>query len=238
MVSHDLNFISIILPAYNEEPIIRKNLLAVHDFLSGSGYQFELLVMEDGSVDQTYQICEQFAELHSNVKVYHSDERLGKGNAIKRGFNHSNGGIVIFIDSDLPVELSVLPHLIQGLQDGYSMVIGSRYHPESVLNRNYYKTLKSRLYNWLIDIVFSTGISDHQCGFKSLNKQELEDVMANIEDNRFFFDTELLIKAKKKGLKVKEIPITWTDTVERKSNISIWEEIEIMYKYLQFTLNQ
>lgn len=194
--------------------------------------------MEDGSVDQTYLICKTFSETHPKVQVFHSDERLGKGKAIKRGFNHSIGEYVVFIDSDLPVELTAFRELIQGLDEGNSIVVGSRYHPESVLNRNYYKTLKSRLYNWLIDIVFATGISDHQCGFKSMKKSELVEIINDVEDNRFFFDTELLIKSKKKGLTIKEIPIIWTDTLERKSNISLWEEIEIVIKYIQFTFKQ
>jgi DNA-binding Lrp family transcriptional regulator len=147
-------------------------------------------------------------------------------------------GDVVFIDSDLPVELESFSGLIDGLREGYSIVIGSRYHPDSQLNRNYYKTLKSRLYNWLIKIGFDTGISDHQCGFKSLKKEDLEDIILDVQDNKFFFDTELLIKARKKGLEIKEIPVTWTDTTERKSNISLREELEIVLKYIQFSFQQ
>jgi len=206
--------------------------------LTESGYDFEVLVMEDGSDDRTFAICEKFAEAHPRVHVSHSVERLGKGNAIKKGFNQSGGEYVVFVDSDLPVELDAFPGLIEGLDEGYSIVIGSRYHPESKLNRNYYKTLKSRLYNWLIKIGFKTGLSDHQCGFKSLKKIDLKDIINDVQDNKFFFDTELLIKAKKKGLDIKEIPVKWTDTVERKSNISLQEEIEIVLKYIQFTFKR
>lgn len=206
--------------------------------LTESGYDFEVLVMEDGSSDQTFPICSKFAETHPGVRVYHSEERLGKGNAIKKGFNFSKGEYVVFIDSDLPVELEAFPGLIEGLAEGYSIVIGSRYHPESTLDRNYYKTLKSRLYNWLINAVFNTGLSDHQCGFKSMKKQDLEEIILSVQDNKFFFDTELLINAKKKGLEIMEIPVTWTDTTERKSNISLREEVEIVLKYLQFTFQQ
>ena len=194
--------------------------------------------MEDGSDDLTFPICEKFAETHSRVHVSHSTERLGKGNAIKKGFNESTGEYVIFIDSDLPVQLHAFPGLIEGLDEGYSIVIGSRYHPDSKLNRNYYKTLKSRLYNWLINVAFKTGLSDHQCGFKSLRKKDLDEIINDVQDNKFFFDTELLIKARKKGLEIKEIPITWTDTIERKSNISLREEVEIVLKYIQFTFQR
>ena len=71
-----------------------------------------------------------------------------------------------------------------------------------------------------------------------MKKRDLDQIINDVEDNRFFFDTELLIKAKKRGLAIKEIPITWADTLERKSNISIWEEIEIVIKYIQFTIKQ
>jgi len=201
-------------------------------------YEFELLIMEDGSIDKTFEIAKTYSKRYSNIHVFHSKERLGKGNAIKRGFNLSNGEYIIFIDADLPVNLSAFPKLIEGLEKGHSIVIGSRYHPESMLNRTIYKTLKSKLYNYLINLIFNTKLSDHQCGFKAFKRSDINKIIDDIQDNAFFFDTELLVKAKKADLSIIEIPIVWTDSMGRISNISFKEELRMLVKYIQFVFEQ
>lgn len=198
------------------------------------GHEFELIIMEDGSTDDTFEICESFAQIHSEVRCFHSDARRGKGNAIKKGFTMAKGDYLIFIDADLPVELTAFPNLVNYLDKGYDIVVGSRYHEESILERSPYKTFKSRLYNYIINTVFGTSIKDHQCGFKSFRKTSMQGVFPMVNDSKFFFDTELLIRAKKAGLSIKEISVTWRDLGERKSNINLKEEIIILYKTLEF----
>jgi len=225
--------ISVILPAYNEGKELKDNLEALYCVLDSFGDVFELLIMEDGSTDETPRIAKEFSERYSNVYHYHSDERLGKGNAIKNGFGKAIGDYLVFLDADLPVDLEVFPMLIQGLVDGHDIVVGSRYHPESVLIRGAYKTFKSRLYNYIINKVYGTGIRDHQCGFKAFRKSSIMMVFNQVHDSRFFFDTELLVRAYKVGLSILEVPVKWRDS-DRKSNINLWEEVIIVYKMIEF----
>lgn len=227
--------ISIIVPAYNEAKTIEKNILFLHQTIASIFEDFEIIIAEDGSSDETHPICKQL-ESSSSIVVLHNSERLGKGKAIKNACKAAKGDYIVFLDADLPVNLDGLPGLVSPLCEDYSLVVGSRYVEGAIFKRNNISTLKSRLYNILIKLVLNTNISDHQCGFKAMNKAHLESILFEVKDDHFFFDTELIAKTRKAGLKILEVPVEWIEPEGRVSHVTLLDEFIILFQLLKFLI--
>ena len=189
------------------------------------GGEFEVIISEDGSTDGTYEVCRALAERYPEVRFLHSAGRLGKGLALRRAWREANGEVIAFVDADLPVAIEALPLLVEPIGRGYDLTIGSRYIEGSEVMRSRYKTFKSRFYNWLANLFFHTGVSDHQCGFKAFNKRTMEGVVYDVKDTGFFFDTELLVKAKRRGFRIMEVPVKWIEPKSRRSKVSFFDEV-------------
>ena len=124
------------------------------------------------------------------------------------------------MDADLATNLQCLPGMLKQIERGYDIVIGSRNITGSNVSRPFSRTLSSLFYNFLVRLVFSDGIHDHQCGFKVFRSNVLDSI-GTIESNGFFFDTELLVRAKKQGYSIVEYPVIWQEPLDRKSKINI-----------------
>lgn len=146
--------VSVIVPAYNEADIIEENVSMLRSALNELEIPFEIIIAEDGSTDHSYSIILSLSDLFPDVRIIHSDDRIGKGEAIKRAWRVSSGIFVIFMDMDMPVELSALGSLVENLRLGSSLVIGSRYLEGSDLSRPFFKTLKSKTYNFFCYVLF------------------------------------------------------------------------------------
>ncbi|HUU62792.1 MAG TPA: glycosyltransferase family 2 protein, partial [Dehalococcoidia bacterium] len=123
----------------------------------------------------------------------------------------SAADIVSYMDVDLSTDLAAFPHLIQAIEEGYSIAIGSRLLPGSSVKRSFKRELTSRSYNLIIKSMFRTRFSDAQCGFKALSGKAAQELVPLIQDQEWFFDTELLILAEKKGYRIREIPVAWIE---------------------------
>jgi len=225
--------LSIIIPVFNESKILEDNITLLNNSVESITTSYEIILAEDGSTDETYNICKRL-ENNPNIRVLHHPERQGKGNALKSAFNSALGDIVIFMDADLSVNLDSLCDLISPLSEEYSMVVGSRYAEGARINRGFVKTFKSRLYNFMVNLFFRTNILDHQCGYKSFNREHLEPILSNVSDGAFFFDTELIIRTKEAGLKIIEIPVEWSEPERRKSRVGLYNEFNIFLKLFSF----
>lgn len=199
------------IPAHNEIRIIRRNTRLVVDALRKGGYHFEVIVAEDGSTDGTDVAIEKLVEEIPEVRHLHFDRRLGKGLALKRAFRDGHGDIMMFMDADLSTSLEHLPELVNAILKGSHVVIGSRYTKGSKLKMPLNRYVTALLYNFLIRALFRDGVGDHQCGFKAFERRTLMNLLDFVEDNWFFFDTELLIRAKKMGYNVAEVPVNWVE---------------------------
>ncbi|MEM2961167.1 MAG: glycosyltransferase, partial [Candidatus Bathyarchaeia archaeon] len=130
----------------------------------------------------------------------------------KSAIKVSKGDIVVFMDVDLSTSLNNLPKLINSIHRGYDIAIGSRYKEGSRVKRPITRTIASRTYNLLVNLLFKDGILDHQCGFKAFKRQSIEPLIEAVKSKGFFFDTELILKAMRRGLSIVEIPIEWKET--------------------------
>ncbi|AKG91300.1 Glycosyl transferase family 2 [Geoglobus ahangari] len=211
--------ISVILPAYNEAKRLERSVETLAKYLQDNFSEFEIIIAEDGSTDGTDEIARRLAEKYEFVTHLHSDERLGRGKALNRAIANARFEFVMYMDVDLSTDLNHVKEVYSALEEGYDVAIGSRLMPESLATRPFFRELPSRIYNLLVRILLGSKVRDHQCGFKGFRKSRIMRILERIEDNHWFWDTELLVLAQREGLRVKEIPVRWEHGGESKVSV-------------------
>ncbi len=204
--------VSVVLPAYNEagtlEHTVEVTLTRLAEFLPAGS--FEVLIAEDGCDDRTPEVAAALAASDERIRHIHSDERRGRGGALTRAFAASNGDVVAYFDTDLATDISHLETLIDAVRsDGYAVATGSRWLPGNVPERPMTRDVASRGYNTLVRVMLRSSIQDHQCGFKAFDRDVLCELLQDIEDDHWFWDTEVLVQAQRRGYDVLEFPVEW-----------------------------
>ena len=216
-----MSSIDIIVPVYNEEKCLATNIEKLRQFLieSMSSYSCRIVIVDNGSIDGTLAIAGDLSALHPEVTFMHL-ELSGRGRALREAWKKSLADIVSYMDLDLSTELSDFPRLIRAIDlDGYDIAIGSRHLPGSRVKRSFKRASLSGSYNLLIRAMFHTAFHDAQCGFKALRREVASELIPLVKDQAWLFDTELLILAEKRGYRIKEIPVTWTEDTASTVNI-------------------
>lgn len=201
--------ISIIIPVFNEESKISALLTHVKDILDGSLLDYEILVVNDGSVDKTLQVIQEEEKLDSRVKVLSYEQNRGKGYAVKQGVVHSKGNIVLFLDGDFDISPIQIKDYVKQLE-GYDLVIASKAHPLSTVSGPTSRMFLSKMFNLLVRSLIPIKINDTQSGLKVGNGSVLRRIFEIMLVQRYAFDVELLAIATKLNLKIKELPISMT----------------------------
>lgn len=201
--------ISLIIPAYNEENRLPRALEQVFTFLEKQPYAFEVLVVENGSTDRTLEIANQFALKKPNLLVIHS-ELKGKGIAVKQGVLAAHGEYRFICDTDLSMPIEEILKFFPPQLDHFDVAIGSREAPGAVrYEEPPYRHWGGRLVNLLIRVLILPGFQDTQCGFKCFRAETTLQLFEQQTLTGWSFDIELLYLARKKKLRIKEVPINW-----------------------------
>jgi glycosyltransferase involved in cell wall biosynthesis len=202
--------VSIVLPAHNEVDLIDHAVEAISQTLKEHGDSFEIIIAEDGSTDGTDVKAAVLAKTLPYVRHIHGEKRLGRGKALNTSFKNSKGKVLFYMDVDLATDLKHLGPLIDAIsKEGYDLATGSRMLPESHVKRSFRRGMTSKFYNFMVRLILGSKLRDHQCGFKAFKREPLIPLLDEVEANHWFWDTEILVRAQKKGLKVKEIPVKW-----------------------------
>jgi len=214
--------VSVVLPAYNEADTIEQTvsitLETLASFLPEDAY--EVIVAEDGCSDRTPEIATRLADEDSRIRHVHSDDRLGRGGALEYAFDQADGETLVYFDTDLATDMSHLEELVNAVRvDGYDVATGSRWMPENRADRPAKRGIPSFGYNTLVRTVLRSDLKDHQCGFKAFDRQALEALLPLVQDEHWFWDTELLVKAQRNGYRVKEFAVDWTPKGDSKVDI-------------------
>jgi uncharacterized protein (TIRG00374 family) len=214
--------VSVVLPAYNEaasiEATVRTTLSTLDAFLPAG--TFEVIVAEDGCADETPEIADRLAAEDARVRHYHSDERLGRGGALERAFDAANGDTLVYFDTDLATDMKHLEELVESVRSGEADVAtGSRWLPGRRADRPAKRGVPSRVYNGLVRLVLRSDLRDHQCGFKAISREAFDDLGPEVEDDHWFWDTELLVRAQRAGYAVTEFPVDWTSKGDSKVDL-------------------
>jgi glycosyltransferase involved in cell wall biosynthesis len=200
--------LSVIMPAFNEGRKIHDNLLETVACLQGLGVSFEVILVDDGSSDNTLEEAGRAAAADARIKVARNYHNLGKGWALKTGFNRSMGEVVAFLDADLEISPRQMGDLLRKLEEGGNdVVIGSKFHPESKLAYPPGRRFFSLGYFMFIKLLFGLPLKDTQTGIKLYRREVLEQVFPHVLVKKFAFDIELLTLAHYKGFRIAEVPV-------------------------------
>jgi glycosyltransferase involved in cell wall biosynthesis len=196
----------------------------VEDILNRlEGETYEIIIAEDGSSDGTDEVAKRLAEERDEVLHLHADNRLGRGLALKNALAMAKGSKLVYMDADLATDPRSLHDLVMSLQQA-DMVIGSRYMQGSRVKRPLIRNLASIAYNLLVRLIFKDGVSDHQCGFKAFRRTFLDGILDSVVSHGWSWDTEIIVRAKRKGYSVLEIPVEHIESDERKSKINLFRD--------------
>ena len=202
-------FLSIIIPAHNEETRLPETLRRVFDFTARQPYSTEIVMVENGSSDQTYQIAQAFAKQHAQLSLLQEAQK-GKGRAVRQGMLAAQGEYRFMCDVDFSMPVSEIERFLPPSLQGYDVAIASREASGAQrIGEPYYRHFIGRIYNGLIRILALPGLQDTQCGFKCFRGRVAEDLFRRQTLTGWSFDVEILFIARLLGYKIVEIPIPW-----------------------------
>jgi len=211
-------FLSIIIPAHNEELRLPRTLRQVFVFLEKQSYPAEVIIVENGSSDRTLELAREFASSQPNLIVLH-EERPGKGNAVRRGMIEAGGEYRFICDADLSMPIDELAKFLPPVVNGCDVVIGSREAPGAVrYNEPSYRHWGGRAVNLVIRLLILPGLNDTQCGFKCFRAEAARKLFRLQTLDGWSFDIEILYLARKKHMCIKEMPIHWYFDPDSKVN--------------------
>lgn len=213
--------LSVVIPAFNEEIRILPTLERVFAFLESRKIDHEVLVVDDGSTDETAELVRRFSRDRPQLQLLNQPQNLGKGAAVKAGALEAKGEYILFSDADLSTDISEVDPFLESAERGADIVIGSRVLPGSkIVGWNpWYRILSGRTFNRIIRIVALPGISDTQCGFKMFSRQAALEIFPLNRISGFGFDVELLFIGRHLGFTLEELPITWNNARNSKINL-------------------
>lgn len=222
--------ISVFIPAYNEEKIIKESILKIHKYLKNNFKTFELVLVDDSSTDNTNKLAKELSK-RVGLRIIRFENGPSRRENLGVAFRKSKYDLIMFMDLDLATDISHLRDLVTKLsKEKYDIAIGSRYKGIAP-KREFSRLLISKAYNFFMRIFFGSKISDHQCGFKAFKKRIFLEIIDKMDyDKKFrrgwFWDAEILIRAQKYKYKIAEIPVKWK--FGTKSTFNIKREIKMI----------
>ena len=205
--------LSVIIPAHNEEKRIEQTLSSVNEYLSAQGFEYEVIVVDNGSTDKTDTVIEDLVRRGlKNVRVL-KVHLPGKGATVKAGIEQAVGDFVMFMDADNATPISEIAKFWTHFDQGYSVVIGSRYLAGAQVTKKQplYRIVLSRGANLLIQMVALPGIKDTQMGFKAFTRESAKKIFKFVRISGWGFDMEVLTIARVNGYRIKEVPVLWRE---------------------------
>lgn len=210
-------YLSVIIPAYNEEKRIPKTLFEIDKYLTTQSYTYEIIVVNDGSKDNTSGVVNMLRKQIANLKLIDNKQNHGKGYVVRQGLYEAKGDYRLFTDADNSTSIEQVEKMFPYFEKGYDIVIGSRDIDGAVLDppQPWNRIVVGNIFNLFTQILAGLGgIWDTQCGFKCLSKKAAETILPKCVIDRFAFDPEILKVGKIMGFGIKEVPVRWRNDLE------------------------
>ena len=210
--------LSIVVPCYNEEQRLPRTIEQIERYLAGKGVSYELILVDDGSGDGTRKIMDAAAERNPAVRLEALPQNRGKGRALAEGVAVARGAEILVTDADLSTPIEEIDKLRAELGKGAGVAIGSRALKGSrvEVSQPIYRVLMGKAFNLLVQAVLLPGIWDTQCGFKLFRADVAHDAFAALTTDGFGYDPEVLYRAKKRGVRIAEVPVVWRNSAPTK----------------------
>jgi len=233
--------LSVIIPAYNEEKRLPKTLRAVDAYLEKQGYGYEILVVSDGSTDNTVQVAESMKKDIENLRVIDFQPNHGKGYVVRKGMLEAKGEFRLFMDADNATTVDQVEKMWPEFEKGSQVVIGSRDVKGATIAvpQPWWRRRIGDAFNLVVQILSGLwGIWDTQCGFKGFSAKAAQEIFSRAVINRWVFDVEALVVAKKHGYTIQEIPVIWINDEKSKVGFSptiIFEVLQVSWNAFKGT---
>jgi dolichyl-phosphate beta-glucosyltransferase len=210
-------YLSVIIPAYNEEKRIGASIDKAIDYLSKQPFTWNIFVVDDGSKDNTIKVVESYG---NNIKILAQPKNMGKGAAVRRGMLDADGEIRLFTDADFSTPIYEIAKLLNKIQNGVDICIGSRALDRSLVKEHqpFYREFMGKTYNKFVQTLVFKGITDTQCGFKAFKKDAAIKVFSAAKIDGFSFDVEALFLAQRFGFKIDQCSVEWYNDDRSKVN--------------------
>jgi len=229
--------LSVVIPSYNEELRIEKTLSAVSGFLQKQSFDYEILVINDGSKDGTVAVINRLESIVPKLKLINNQQNHGKGWVTKQGMLAATGDVRLFMDADNSTKVDEIIKFLPFFEQGYDLVLGSRRISGSVIavHQPWFRDLQGTIFRLIVHTLVPLGVTDSQCGFKAFSAKASQAIFSKQSIYRWAFDVEILALARKMGFKIKELPITWVDDSE--SHVKLSGKIHMLLEVVQVRLN-
>ena len=235
-------YLSVIVPAFNEEKIIFENINRYSDYLKKQNYDYEIIIVNDGSSDNSQKIINNLKTKNQKIKSIEFEKNQGKGYVVKRGMLKAQGDYHLFLDADNSTSINHLEQALPLMKKGENIIIGSRNprdikNAELIIRQALWKLFLGKMGNLLIRILFKIKIHDTQCGFKIFSKKASAKIFPQLTINRWLFDLESLVLAQKYNYKINIIPVQWVNSEESSVGLggyftSLKELLKIKYNLI------
>lgn len=218
-------YLSLIIPAFNEEDRIENSLDHILSFFQSQPYTSEVIIVDDGSQDRTAELVQRRCGEHPGVTVYRQARNRGKGEAVKRGMLLGKGKYIFFSDADLSVPIEMLPVFLTHLENHYDLTIGTRQKSGAMIEvrQPVYRELMGKMYTRLSNWILGLQVSDVTCGFKGFRREAARELFSRQRLRNWSFDAEILYLARLKGYRIQEIPVRWRD--DRATKVRLWRDV-------------
>lgn len=215
-------YISVVIPAYNEENRIGNTLDNIIEYFGGKNKSLEIIVVDDGSTDETAKITNEYAEKHPFIHLIKKEKNEGKALAVKEGVLSAKGEFILFSDADLSTPINELKSLMKpireekaGVSIGSRAIIGSKVE----IHQPFYREFMGKFFNKLVQLLALPGVFDTQCGFKLFTRESAMDIFPRMTVTNFSFDVEILAIARARDYHIAEVPVKWINSSETKLNV-------------------
>ena len=234
MINKTWKSVSVVIPAYNENEMILDTIKECETSLTGMDH--EIIIVDDGSLDGTYEKVQEFARAKNNVRIINYGCNRGKGFALRYGFKHTKGNFVVFIDADMNIHpRQILTFIKEMERTGADVVVGSKRHPDSKINYPINRKIFSEIYYRFVKILFGIQVKDTQVGLKLYKRKVLEDICPMVLVKKYAFDIEILANAYRLGYRIRDAPVeinmNFDSHVNKKAILNMfWDTCAIFYR--------
>ncbi|MDD5194063.1 MAG: glycosyltransferase family 2 protein [Candidatus Omnitrophica bacterium] len=213
MVRENNIYLSIVIPAYNEGANIAFTLQDVAQYLKNKNYAYEIIVVNDGSLDETATLAALESKLFAHFTLLEHSPNRGKGYSVKEGVSAAKGELILFMDADNSTRINQIEGLMSAIIEGYDIAIASRRLPGAIIETRqpFYRIILGNIYILLSRLILGTAVNDYNCGFKLYKKAAAKLLFSKLVRDDWSFDSELIYLIFKHGLKIKEVPVRWHD---------------------------
>ncbi len=232
-----MNKLSVVIPAYNEEHRIAQTLASVSEYLKKQPYDYEILVVNDGSKDSTAKAVLSLESQIPNLRLIDNRENHGKGWVTKQGMLAATGDVRLFMDADNSTKVDEVSKMLPFFSQGNDIVIGSRRIKGSVIaiHQPWFRDFLGGVFRFIVHTLVPLNVTDSQCGFKTFSGKAAQTVFSRQTVFRWAFDVEILAIARRHKLKIAEVPITWVNDAE--SHVKFSGEVNMLLEIFKTRLN-